>query len=78
VSFLKGNYPLENGPAPADDRDVSDRSLEEMYYRTALAKLGGSIAFVLKDKTFLWTGDDQEPSGSEEPAERTGTNVTAE
>jgi len=58
--YLKGNYDL----APADAvRDTtatpSAASLEEEFERQALQKLGGSIAFIKKSKSFVWKG----PSG---------------
>jgi hypothetical protein len=58
--YLKGNYDL----APADPaRDTkatpSAASLEEEFERQALQKLGGSIAFIKKSKSFVWKG----PSG---------------
>ena len=57
--YLKGNYEL----APADPADVSKvpavpaaASLEEEFERQALQKLGGSIAFIKKSKSFIWKG----------------------
>ena len=54
--FLKGNYRLPKGKGTMHTRktkkDLTDR-LEE----TALAKLGGSLCFVMKKGTFVWTGE---------------------
>ena len=56
--FLKGNYDL---PGDSDvesvEDDSSERSLTEQFEESALAMLGGSICFVRKDKTLLWTGE---------------------
>ena len=52
--FLKGNYRLPKGKgevaAKKAKKDLTDR-LEE----TALSKLGGSLCFVMKKGTFVWT-----------------------
>jgi hypothetical protein len=65
MSLLKGNYKL-NDLAQTAAADVSpEKLLEQEYYKMALSKLGGSIAFIMKGKTFLWTGDD---SASPAPA----------
>ena len=57
--YLKGNYDL----APADPADArrapaipAAASLEEEFERQALQKLGGSIAFIKKSKSFIWKG----------------------
>lgn len=58
MSYLKGNYEVKNAPAPAAaDGRGAEEVLEQEYYKAALGKLGGSIAFIMKGKTFLWTGD---------------------
>ena len=62
MGMLKGNYALEDEVQDAQEKADDDKPLEQKYYRAALQKLGGSIAFVMKDKTFLWTGDDAPPS----------------
>jgi hypothetical protein len=57
MSFLKGNYHVDEPEAtPAADAPA-DQPLEQEYYKAALSKLGGSIAFVMKGRTFLWDGD---------------------
>lgn len=59
MSFLKGNYKLEKEPDPEPGSERSNKDLLELdYYKAAMSKLGGSIAFIMKDKTFLWKGDD--------------------
>lgn len=53
--YLKGNYPLRF--VPADTKARSDaENLEAEFERTALQKLGGSIAFVKKAGSFVWKG----------------------
>ena len=57
--YLKGNYDL--APAnPVGARKDAPRpataSLEEEFERQALQKLGGSIAFIKKSKSFIWKG----------------------
>ena len=63
MSKLIGNYALEGQDAkdpsaastaqpesPAEDASASE------FERRAMARLGGSIAFVMKGKNVLWTG----------------------
>lgn len=59
MSMLKGNYKLDKEVAPSDKKEENREvnPLEQEYYQAAMSKLGGSIAFILKNKTFLWTGD---------------------
>lgn len=60
MSFLKGNYAVKQPESaqPQKATDSDDRGpLEQEYYKAALSKLGGSIAFVMKGRTFLWQGD---------------------
>jgi hypothetical protein len=53
--FLKGNFKTKkNVEAPAEEAE----SLEKRFEKEALKKLGGSIAFVSKQKVH-W-GDDEE------------------
>jgi hypothetical protein len=60
TSFLKGNYRLANEikSKPSDRKPT--KSLTDQFEESALAKLGGSMCFVMKGKTFLWTGDEGE------------------
>ncbi len=67
ADFLKGNYSL-SGSAEASKRDSDEdegdeESLTAQMEEAALAKLGGSICFVVKDKTLLWMGDSSEETG---------------
>jgi hypothetical protein len=58
--YLKGNYDLAPAPgatdAPAAPAAPAAASLEEEFERQALQKLGGSIAFIKKSKSFVWKG----------------------
>jgi hypothetical protein len=54
--FLKGNYQL-NTTKP-DVPSTSDKNFSEVFEDEALKKLGGSIAFVMKSKKFMWDDDD--------------------
>ena len=60
TSFLKGNYKLakETKKKPAKKNAAS--SLTEQLEEGALARLGGSMCFVIKGKTFMWVGDEGE------------------
>ena len=58
MSLLKGNYKLKDVAQTVAEDVSAEKLLEQQYYREALSKLGGSIAFIMKDKTFLWTGDE--------------------
>ena len=58
MGILKGNYKLQDEVKISEENSSDDKLVEQEYYKAALEKLGGSIAFVLKDKTFLWTGDE--------------------
>ncbi len=63
AEFLKGNYRLPKRQAKVSGRRKSEKSLTQRFEEAALAKLGGSICFVVKDKTLLWTGDSSEETG---------------
>ena len=67
TSFLKGNYQL-----PGKDPEVEaskaqnaeePKDLTQEFEASALAKLGGSICFVVKSETLLWNGDQSEGAG---------------
>ena len=60
VSFLNGNYDLPKRKAKASRPRKSQKNLTERFEDAALAKLGGSVCFVVKDKVLLWTGDPDE------------------
>ncbi|MBM3126490.1 MAG: hypothetical protein FJZ87_15710 [Chloroflexi bacterium] len=68
MSFLKGNYKLAQEVAPSQEEIPADKLLEQEYYKTALSKLGGSIAFIMKEKTFLWKGDEEDAAAKDAPS----------
>jgi hypothetical protein len=54
---LKGNYKspeIKSKDAPL----TPETGLSTEFEKKALERLGGSIAFVMKSKTFLWTPED--------------------
>jgi hypothetical protein len=53
--YLKGNYSLPFAPSEAEAASAAE-DLESEFERTALQKLGGSIAFVKKSGGFVWKG----------------------
>lgn len=55
--YLKGNYALEQGQK---EPDREEQTIEDEFYRRALEKLGGSIAFILKPQNLLWRGNKDE------------------
>ena len=58
--YLKGNYELSKKITRVD-QSLGDPT-EQEFYRRALEKLGGSIAFILKSKHLLWKGDEERVS----------------
>ncbi len=66
--FLKGNYNLsgsgENGKDETDSKHPSPNdegaNLTVQLEEKAMALLGGSMSFVMKGKTFIWSGDEEE------------------
>ena len=56
--LLKGNYPLADQPTAAE-HEAPD--LEQTFEQSALAKLGGSIAFVKLPSGFVWKGPKSGP-----------------
>lgn len=59
--FLKGNYSVPGGSG-GDEPAEQETSASAEFERRALERLGGSIAFVMKKNTFVWSG---EKSGSD-------------
>lgn len=53
VKFMKGNYEL---PQKEQKSAPENPSVTEEMEKSALARLGGSICFVMKKDNFLWTG----------------------
>lgn len=61
--FLKGNYRVskEKRQSVSVKRKASTSSdLTRQFEKTALAKLGGSLCFVMKKNTFVWSGEGDE------------------
>jgi len=58
--FLKGNYTIQNAKAETQSAEVEvkEKDITAIFETKALEKLGGSIAFVMKDNAFVW-GDDE-------------------
>lgn len=54
--LLKGNYELKNTQTKRAARKRPSKTLTDKFEEGALAKLGGSMCFVMKGKTFLWSG----------------------
>ena len=63
-SFLQGNYKLPKDTQKKPAKKKAAPSLTEKLEESALAKLGGSMCFVMKGKTFLWSGDGDETASS--------------
>ena len=63
TTFLKGNYELPQEPEDDAPGEEAPKSLTEQFEESALAKLGGSICFVARGKTLLWSGDSDETAG---------------
>ena len=53
--FLKGNYRLPKGKGSTVQPKKGKKDLTQQFEESALAKLGGSLCFVMKKGTFLWT-----------------------
>ena len=73
MSYLKGNFDVKkkvSGPADAAAEKGDSTSAFESFARE---RLGGSIAFVMKQNTFVWEGSDDSgkpvEAGAEKPAE---------
>ena len=56
--FMKGNYRLAKGKAEVKGRAAKPKDLTAQFEESALAKLGGSLCFVMKKGTFVWSGDE--------------------
>ena len=58
-SYLKGNYKLDKDvPAPVQPEEEArpKQCSTEAFETFARERLGGSIAFVMKQDTFVWKG----------------------
>ena len=62
MARLIGNYSMSNQPdnKAEDAEPQKDEKTVSEFEKRAFARLGGSIAFVMKGKSVLWTGDKQE------------------
>ncbi len=62
--ILKGNYKLPDSESVnrtnTSRKKKPSESLTDKLEQSALANLGGSMCFVMKGKTFLWTGEDSD------------------
>ncbi len=54
--IMKGNYQLPRGKKGSVSRRPK-KDLPDKFEESALAKLGGSLCFVMKKHTFIWKGD---------------------
>ena len=63
TSFLKGNYDLPSDGTDQVESESTEKDLTDRFEDSVLAKLGGSICFVTKDNTLLWTGEEDETPG---------------
>lgn len=57
ANVLKGNYTLNNPVVIEQDKDVTP---EQLFEKEALKRLGGSIAFVAKQKVMWDTPEEKE------------------
>ena len=58
--YLKGNYSVDSNRQPSGSiksEEEAEHSPQQEFERRALAKLGGSIAFIAKP-SLVWNGDD--------------------
>lgn len=62
--FLKGNYKVANATPKTPDEKNSNQTLTDEFEESLLAKLGGSMCFVMKGKDFIWTGDEDDTPSS--------------
>ena len=65
AKFVKGNYQLSKGKNRSGVKKTRRKreDLTARFEESALAKLGGSICFVMKGKTFVWKEDEVEEAG---------------
>ena len=61
AKLLRGNYDVPK--AVKSTTRKAKKSLTDQFEESALAKLGGSIAFVMKKNTFMWSGESSEETG---------------
>ena len=58
--FLKGNYKLAKKKSVSVAKKNGQKDLTQQFEESALAKLGGSLCFVMKKNTFVWKGEGSE------------------
>ena len=56
---LKANFEVKRKKAPKAEPEPEKTTVVEEFEREALRHLGGSIAFVMKRKEFVWTGEEK-------------------
>ncbi len=57
LKFLRGNYRLPRNRKGSLPVQKPKKDLTDKFEESALAKLGGSLCFVMKKDTFVWKGD---------------------
>ena len=62
AKVLKGNYRLPKGKAHVAARRAK-KDLTGRFEASALAKLGGSLCFVMKKANFIWTDETDAQAG---------------
>jgi len=62
--FLKGNYQVSDKGKTGASKKKQSKSLTDKLEERALAKLGGSMCFVVKGGQFVWSGDESEKTSS--------------
>lgn len=67
TDYLKGNY---KSPEVKAESKKSQESGKNEFEEKALERLGGSIAFVMKSKTFLWTPDADKDKANGKPEDK--------
>lgn len=66
MGYLQGNYELAKqvGEDAPEEKQDPVRTFEDF----ARERLGGSVAFVMKENTFVWKGTDPAPDAASKPA----------
>lgn len=62
-NYLKGNYRLrrkKDEASPSTGRKKLKETPRDEFERRALERLGGSIAYVSLNDTFVWRGEDDD------------------
>ena len=70
MAKLIGNYTIAGQPdaatAPSAPEKKEETAVAE-FERRAMARLGGSIAFVMKGKSVVWSGSSPKKEGADKP-----------